>query len=333
VCGTVRDEVVTFVSYWQGKTMISQKDLCIWIAVHSSKFHSWQRRYGLENRHNGKIPRDFWLLPWEKEAIIAYYFQHREIGYRRMAYMMLDENAVAVSPSSVYRVLSIHELLRRWPQVQTKKGQGFQQPLQAHEHWHVDFSYLSICGTFYYLCAILDGFSRYVVHWEIRESMTQADVQIVIQRAKERFPETHPRIISDNGPQFTAKELKEFLRLSGMTHVRTSPYYPQSNGKLERWNGTFKRECVRPKVPTSHDDAIRIAAEYIDQYNNRRLHSSIGFITPRNKMMGHAERIFQDRKQKLHEARKKRASYYQNLIVKEQENYSLSQTTGNSVFS
>jgi putative transposase len=333
VTGTTRDDVVEFISYWKDKTMIPQKAFCKWINIHAQKFSSWQDRFGTENRHNGTMPRDFWLLPWEKEAIIAYYLEHRETGYRRMSYLMLDENIAAVSPSSVYRVLSVHDLLRRWPQAQTKKGQGFEQPLHPHEHWHIDMSNLNICGTFYYLCAILDGWSRYIVHWEIRESMTNADVQIVIQRAKERFPEARPRIISDNGPQFMAKDLKDFLRLSGMTHVRTSPYYPQSNGKLERWNGTFKRECIRPQVPTSLEDAIRIAGHYIDLYNNHRLHSAIGFITPMAKLIGKSELIFQERKRKLDDARQKRAQFYLNQNVKEQEIYSLSQTIQNSVFS
>jgi len=78
---------------------------------------------------------------------------------------------------------------------------------------------------------VLDGCSRYIVHWEIREQMTEAEVEIIIQRAKERFPQAKPRIISDNGPQFIARDFKEFIRISGMSHVKTSPYYPQSNGK------------------------------------------------------------------------------------------------------
>jgi transposase InsO family protein len=76
-----------------------------------------------------------------------------------------------------------------------------------------------------------DGFSRYIVNWDIRESMTEADIEIILQGAKEKYPEARPRIISDNGPQFIAKDFKEFIRISGMTHVRTSPFYPQSNGK------------------------------------------------------------------------------------------------------
>jgi transposase InsO family protein len=74
------------------------------------------------------------------------------------------------------------------------------------------------------------GFSRSILHWDLRESMTEADIEIILQAAKEEHPEARPRIISDNGPQFIAKDFKEFIR-SGMTHVRTSPYYPQSNGK------------------------------------------------------------------------------------------------------
>ena len=88
----------------------------------------------------------------------------------------------------------------------------------------MDVSYINVSGTFYYLCSVLDGCSRYVVHWDLRESMTEADVEIILERAKEKYPEARPRIISDNGPQFIARDFKEFIRISGMTHVRTSPY-------------------------------------------------------------------------------------------------------------
>ena len=94
------------------------------------------------------------------------------------------------------------------------RSTGFAQPLIAHQHWHIDVSYLNIGGTFYYLCSILDGFSRYIVNWEIRESMTEAEIEIILQGAKEKHPEARPRIISDNGPQFIAKDSKEFIRIS-----------------------------------------------------------------------------------------------------------------------
>jgi len=180
------------------------------------------------------------------------------------------------------------------------------QPLAPHEHWHVDISYLNLGGTFYYLCSLLDGYSRFIVHWEIRESMTEQDVETIIQRAREKFPGETPRIISDNGPQFVARDFKSFIRLCGMTHVRTSPYYPQSNGKLERWHGSIKRECIRPAAIDSLEDARRRVAEYVRHYNEARLHSAIGYVTPADKLAGLEKAIFAERDRKLEEARTRR---------------------------
>ena len=271
-----------------------------------SEYHRWKKRYGKANEHNSHIPRDFWLEAWEKDAIISYYHDHPLEGYRRLTFMMLDDNIVAVSPSSVYRVLKGAGLLSRWLPKSSRKGSGFDQPLKPHEHWHIDISYLNICGTFYYLCSILDGCSRYIIHWEIRESMTEADVEVIVQRAKERFPGVTPRIISDNGPQFVAKDFKEFIRVAGMTHVRTAPYYPQSNGKIERWHYTIKRECIRPGVLLSLEDAREVVGEYITYYNTIRLNSAIGYVTPKDKLEGRDKQIFKERDEKLEAARETR---------------------------
>jgi transposase InsO family protein len=180
------------------------------------------------------------------------------------------------------------------------------QPLTPHEHWHVDISYVNICGTFYYLTSVLDGCSRFLVHWELRESMREADVEVVLQRAREKFPDTTPRIITDNGPQFIARDFHEFIRLSGMTHVRTSPYYPQSNGKIERWHGTLKADCLRPHVPLSLEEARRLVESFVQHYNYVRLHSAIGYITPADKLAGREAEIFAVRDRKLDAARERR---------------------------
>jgi putative transposase len=136
--------------------------------------------------------------------------------------------------------------------------------------------------------------------------MTEADVETILQRAAEKYPGVKPRIISDNGPQFIARDFKEFVRLMGMTHVRTSPYYPQSNGKLERWHGSLKGECIRPAAPASLEEARRLVAEYVEHYNHVRLNSAIGYITPADKLNGLAQIIFDERDCKLEEARLQR---------------------------
>ena len=107
-----------------------------------------------------------------------------------------------------------------------------------------------------------------------------------MERAKELHPEARPRIISDNGPQFIAKGFKEFIRISGTTHVRTSPYYPQSNGKIERWHKSLKGECIRPGTPLSLEDARRLVQGCVEHYNNVRLNSAIGL----HHAEGHARR-------------------------------------------
>ena len=315
----MRDEVVDYVRYWSDRAELTSTRLIGWLDIGRSKFYDWRRRYGRVNEHNGWVPRDFWIEPWESEAIVAYYVNHPNNGYRRVTYMMMDEDVVAVSASSVYRVLKKAGVLGRWRGTPSKKGTGFQQPLKAHEHWHTDISYINIRGTFYYLCSVLDGFSRYVVHWEIRESMTESDVEIVLQRAHEKFPDAHPRVISDNGPQFIAKDFKEFIRISGMTHVRTSPFYPQSNGKQERWYATLKQDCIRPGTPLDLEDARRIVGQFVTHYNNERLHSAIGYIAPNDKLQGRAEAIIAKRERKLAAARETRKSRRQQIRLTERK--------------
>jgi len=306
VAHDLRDEVVDFVNHWSSRAELAVKRMVGWLNVNSSKFYNWRQRYGKVNEHNAWVPRDHWLEEWEKAAILDFERRYPLEGYRRLAFMMMDADVVAVSPTSVYRVLRKAGRLGRWNAKPSRKGTGFVQPVKPHEHWHVDVSYINICGTFYYLCSLLDGCSRYIVHWEIRESMKEADIELVIQRAREKFPDVYPRIISDNGPQFIAKDFKEFIRVCGMTHVRTSPYYPQSNGKLERWHKSLKSECIRPGTPLSLDDARRLVTDYVAHYNTLRLHSAIGYVAPAAKLHGREPAIFAERDRKLAEARQRR---------------------------
>ena len=295
-----------FVRAWSQRTEIAAKKIVGWVGVGASKYYDWQSRYGKVNEHNALLPRDHWLEEGEELAIVKFHEEYPLEGYRRLAFMMLDRDIVAASPSSVYRVLKEFGLLRKWNRKVSRKGTGFVQPLKPHEHWHVDVSYINICGTFYYLCSFLDGCSRYVVHGEIREAMKEIDVEQILQRAWEKFPGVKPRIISDNGPQFIAKEFKAFIRLFGMTHVRTSPYYPQSNGKIERWHRSLKEDCIRPDTPLSLEDARRCVSRFVDHYNTVRLHSAIGYVTPKDKLEGREAEIFAERDRKLASARERR---------------------------
>ena len=315
VAHDIRDELVDFVRHWSERTEICYEQLLGWIELSARKFRDWRVRYGKVNEHNYLVPRDHWLEEWEKKAIIDFYYQYPLEGYRRLCFLMLDRDLVAVSPTSVYRVLKAEGLLgNRW-QKPSRKGTGFVQPLAPHDHWHIDFSYVNVGGTFYYLCSILDGCSRSIVHWEIREAMKEADAEIVLQRAREKYPQARPQIISDNGPQFVAKDFKEFLRLWQTTHVYTSPHYPQSNGKLERYHRTLKEQAIRPKTPLSLEDARRVVAEFVEHYNTVRLHSALGYVTPQDRLEGRHQEIYAARDRKLEAAREQRRQRRANLEI------------------
>jgi putative transposase len=302
-----RDEVVDFVRALAEKTELGTSRIVGWLGVARSKFASWRARYGKANEHNGRVPRDHWLEADERERILAFHYAHPLNGYRRLTFMMLDADVVAVSPATTYRVLRAAGVIDRWQKAPSKKGTGFVQPLAPHEHWHIDIAYLNLAGTFYYLCAVLDGFCRGIVYHEIREAMKEADVELILQRARERFPRARPRLISDNGPQFVARDFKEFIRAAEMDHVRISPYYPQSNGKIERWHKTLKQDVLRPKAPESLDEARRAVADFVEYYNATRLHSALGYITPNDYLAGRAEAIWTERDRKLEDARRRRA--------------------------
>lgn len=276
-----------------------------WIGIARGKFYDWRQRYGRVNEHNAMVPRDHWLDDDERKRIIAFHDKFPLEGYRRLTFMMLDQDVVAASPATVYRVLKAAGLLDRWNREPSKKGTGFAQPERPHQHWHIDIAYLNIASTFYYLCMIIDGYSRVVVHWEIREQMREADVQCILQAAREKYPGASPRMISDNGPQFIARDFKEYIRICGMTHVRTSPYYPQSNGKAERLNRTVK-STFRRAAPDSLQAARNLVASFITHYNQVRLHSAIGYLAPADLLAGRANAIFAARDRKLATARERR---------------------------
>ena len=139
---------------------------------------------------------------------------------------------------------------------------------------------------------------------------------MVIQKAREATGATNVRVISDNGPQFNAKQFKSFLKSAGMDQTFTSPYYPQSNGKIERWHKELKKTCIRPKQPRTFGEAKRFIGDFIEYYNYARLHSAVGYVTPFDRMLGLDQELHESRKAKLEAARKnRRQSRLDNLIV------------------
>lgn len=301
------------------KSHLKKSKIIEMLGISRVKYYDWIKRSGMANNHNGRQPKQHWLTPEEKQLIIDFAKQYMDShqyylqdGYRRIAYMGIDENVFACSPSSVYRVLSKAGLLSKWKNKnRSSKGTGYKQPLCPHKEWHTDIKYINFKGTFLFLISITDGYSRYIVHHDLRLNMTEADVEIVIQKAIEKYPGVSPRIISDNGSQYISKDFQLYMKEVGLQHTKTSPSYPQSNGKIERFHRSLEEECVRTTSMINLEDAKHQIDSYIDHYNNHRLHSSLFYLKPIDFLTGDVKALLKARQDKLDKAVINRQQYWE----------------------
>lgn len=288
------------------------------IGLKKVTYYRWLKRGGQPNRHNGKIPKSHWLTPEEIGRIENYAGRHYSFndyylrdGYRRIAYNMLDEDIVAASPSSVYRVLKAAGLLNLWnTEKKNLKGSGFKQPDGPHRHWHTDIKYLNFNGSFLFFISVIDGYSRYIVHHEISKTMTSYDAELIVQKAMDKFPGVKPRIITDNGAQYISKEFKQFIKQAELEQITTSVKYPQSNGKIERFHRSINQECLRIISPVNFDEYKIYVEDYVNFYNTKRLHASLSYLTPEDYLLGRKNEKLKLRENKLENAEKLRLNYW-----------------------
>jgi len=300
------------------RTGISRLRLLVWAGIGASRYHRWRQQQTMpcvpfEDRPSCASR----LLQEERDAIVAYrqeaVAKDRATSYRIQAYEMLDLDIVAVSESSVYRVLRDAGLIPSRTQTVSSKGTGFVQPLALHEHWHTDISYLWEFGHRAYLISVLEGRSRAILHHKVLHTMKTGDVELVLQRTQELYPGITPRLITDNGGQFVSKQFKGFLEEHGYQHVRTSPNHPQANGKMERQFRTTK-EALRERSTLDFDDMVSNVDETIHAYNHHRYHSAIGYVMPMDVLLGRAEGIQRQRRSKLDEAKERRKEVHSHLF-------------------
>jgi putative transposase len=287
----VSKEVVATVRHLQERAECPVKTALCVLGLPRSTFFDWARLEGGGKAERPPVttPKAHHITPAERAVVIAFAREHLEMGHKRLAYAMADAGVAAVRPTTVYEILKEAGLIGRWkrPEITAHKI-GFEQPSVPHEQWHTDIAYLNILGTQYFLISVLDGFSRAIIHHEVRTKMETVDVELVLQRALDTLPKgaPRPRIISDNGSQYVSGQFKVFLRNTGCAHSKARVRHPQSNGKIERWHKTIKGECVRRAALGDLDEARGVLAAYVREYNETRLHSALNYLTPADYLKG-----------------------------------------------
>ena len=205
--------------------------------VPKTSFYRWYHRYqeagydGLADR--GHTVRRFWnKIPQQvRDEVVEFALAEPEKSPREIAWQFTDEQEYYISESSVYRILKERNLIRRPIYQMIAASDKFENPTKrVNEMWQIDFTYFKITGWgWYYLCTVLDDYSRYILAWRLSPTMTAVDAQATLDQAIEKTGLTHikvrfrPRILSDNGPSFISDDFKKYLKRYHVKHIRSAP--------------------------------------------------------------------------------------------------------------
>lgn len=240
-------------------------------------------------------------LPEEVEAVLTFRALHPGVGYRKFTHMLNDAGEAFLSESAVFRILQAKNLLA--PKISeelVKAGKEYKdKPTAVHQHWHMDIAYVKIRGIFYFLVMMLDGHSRFLLDWELMPDMLGSSVESFVQRVRDAYPNCKPKLITDNGSQFISRDFKMLLHQIDIQHVRTRRNHPQTNGKIERMNGSVKHEALFPNAPQSYSEACEILHDYNYFYNYQRLHASLSFVRPADVFFGRQKEILTSRRKNI----------------------------------
>ncbi|MCC2600495.1 DDE-type integrase/transposase/recombinase [Sphingobacterium sp. FBM7-1] len=195
-----------------------------------------------------RVSRRQWnSIPEEqKDLVVAVALDHTELSSRELAHKITDEQGVFISESSVYRILKQRDLIPAPNHILISAANEFKDKTSfVHQMWQTDFTYFKIVGWgWYYLSTVLDDYSRYIIHWELCDSMNAKDVKRTVNTAIEKArlkSKAKPKLLSDNGPCYVSNELKTYLKEDmKMKQVHGRPMHPQTQGKIERYHRTMK---------------------------------------------------------------------------------------------
>lgn len=287
--------------------------------ISSSQVSRWKS----EKQSRPCLVHPFNILDEEVQKVLAYRTcdeENRDLGYRKFTWKMVDEDIVYLSESSVYRILRRFKLLGRvFKEKDGALKEYEKRPEYVHHHWHTDIAYVILNRVHYYLIFMLDGFSRFLLHWELMTDMSGSSVEIFIQQVIDKYPGARPMVIHDNGSQFISHDFKQILFENNCIDVPTRMKHPETNGKAERFVGLIRNEALRPNSPSYYGEGVKVIENYVEEYNNSRYHAGIGYLKPADVFHGRGPAILAERRRKLEHARQKRfeANIVLNNILRE----------------
>lgn len=292
------------------------QDILSQLALPAATYYRWRER-AAEGRLGDQVvvPHRQAIPPTPEEVIAACGFalDHPAVGYKRLTWMMVDEDVAYLRPYQVYRVLVAQNLLARRPTPVMEPLRRPSPPDHPDQVWHIDLMYLYIRPRWYYLVDIVDGYSRYLVHWGLNLTMYADTVTFTVQEALDGLPgrrSGEPQLVHDHGSQFISGEWRQFVTAVGVTDIFTRAAHPQSNGVVERLHRTHREEGLHDESLADYYHALDAMAGWSDFYNHQRPHSALGYLRPVDYYRGDPATRRAERQQKLAQAVEARKAYW-----------------------
>ncbi len=291
------------------------------LGIARSTYYRWRQGqcYGLES-HSVYRGRP-WnrITPEEEGKILAVAWESPALSSRQLAAWITDNAGFAVSESTVYRILSKEGLVKRQETQLSAANEYHTKTTRPHQMWATDASYFRVVGWgYYYLVTVMDDYSRFILSWKLQKDMSAHSLIEVVQEAVDvtgmtEVPvEDRTRLLSDNGSGYVSRSFRNYLRLVGIGHILAAPFHPQTNGKLERYHQSIKKEVNQ--VPYEFPGQLeRAIADFVEYYNFHRYHKALGNVTPAGVLHGMREEILERRKEVQIQTINRRRDYNRGL--------------------
>jgi putative transposase len=308
-----RQELVTWVTELQARSGLDPAAILSRLDVSPRTFRRWQEAQPVEAVRRGRPPAAP-PTPEEVRAVTQFARQHPFLGYKRLAWRIVDQGVAFLAPYQVGRILGQHELLRRAPRGKLGDLRRPAPPERPDQVWHIDLMYLRVGDRWFYLTDIVDGYSRYLVHWSLNATMLSETVTQTVQEALETVTTPRrpgePQFVHDRGSQFVSAEWKRYMTAVGCRDIPTRVAHPQSNGRVERLHRTHREEGFVGAVLEDYRAAVTAMAQWARYYNEERPHSAIEYFPPRVYYRGNPAVLRERRQARMEQAIAAREAYW-----------------------
>jgi len=286
------------------------------LGIPKSSYYRWRQK-----QSNSGIRKRPWnrITIEEDDKILAIARELPELSSRQLSAWITDNQGFAASESTVYRILRREGLVKRQETQVTAANEYHTKTTRPHQMWATDASYFRVVGWgYYYLVTVMDDYSRFILAWELQKDMSANSLIEVVQQAVDvtgmtDVPvEDRTKLLSDNGAGYISRAFRDYLHLVGIGHILSAPFHPQTNGKVERYQQSLKREVnqLPYELPSQLEQAI---TDFVDYYNFRRYHKALGNVTPVDVLYGRREAILERRKEVQIQTIHRRRDYNQGL--------------------